>query len=171
MDTNYYGLIGYICLFVFNLFKIFNTNQSIYELIGIILLLIPVGLISFYYTRVIQSSLNEMNNKKQLATRLLYHLTFIIFIMYSIFILNSYYYYLFGLIAHTILLYNVITKSDYLIGTSFLLIFFVFGSFFSFKNLRSLWFQFIAQVILIIFFSKTIINKLKDKKLNYIKSI
>lgn len=167
MDTNYYGLIGYICLFLFNLFKMFNTNQSIYELIGIILLLVPLGLISFYYARVIQSSLNEMNNKKQLITRLLYHLGFIIFFMYSIFISNSYYYfYLFGLIAHTILLYNVMTKSNYLIGTSFLLTFFLFSSVVSFKNLGSLWFQFIAQVILIIFFSKTIITKLKDKKLN-----
>lgn len=167
MDTNYYGLIGYICLFLFNLFKMFNTNQSIYELIGIILLLVPLGLISFYYTRVIQSSLNEMNNKKQLITRLLYHLGFIIFFMYSIFISNSYYYfYLFGLIAHTILLYNVMTKSNYLIGTSFLLTFFVFGSFVSFKNLKSLWLQFIGQIVLIIFFSKTIITILKHKKLN-----
>ena len=92
--------------------------------------------------------------------------------MYSVFISKSYYYYyLLGLIAHTILLYNVITKSDYLIGTSFLLTFFVFGSFVSFTHLESLWFQFIAQVILIIFFSKTIINKLKDKKLNYINKI
>jgi hypothetical protein len=82
-------------LCVFNVFKMFNINQSILEIIGFLLIIIPTGLISVYYTRVIKSSLNENNNKTQLLIRKLFHLFFIIFILFSIFIFNTYNYFIF----------------------------------------------------------------------------
>jgi hypothetical protein len=166
MNTYYYGLVGYMCLILFNLFKMFNSEQNIYNIIGFILIIISSGLISVYYTRIIKSSLNEKNNKAQFVTRLLYHYGFIIYILYSIIILNSYYSYnYFGLIAHIILVYNLLSKTNYLFGTIILLIYFILGSIVSFRNIKSLHLQFIGQVILIIFFSKIIYKRLKNKKL------
>ncbi len=130
MDTHYYGLIGYIYLFLFNIGKMLSINKNISNVIGITLIIIATGLISVYYTRVIQFSINEMNNKSQLLLRLSYHSFFILFFLHTIFILNSYYYfYLFGLFAHVILLYNVIIKSKSVIGIISLLLFFIFASF------------------------------------------
>jgi hypothetical protein len=154
MDTNYYGLIGYICLFLFNILQI-NNN----EVISTIFIIIATGIISLYYSRLIYFSVNEINNKSQLLLRLLYHSFFILFFLYTIFISNSFYYfYLFGLFAHVILLYNVIIKSKSVIGIISLILFFIFASFRSCNNIKSNWLQFIGQFVLIIFFSK----KLKE---------
>jgi hypothetical protein len=161
MDTNYYGLIGYIYLFLFNIGKMLSINKNINEVIGITLIIIATGLISVYYTRIIQFSINEMNNKSQLLLRLSYHSFFILFFLHTIFILNSYYYfYLFGLFAHVILLYNVIIKSKTVIGFISLILFFIFASFKSFNNIKTNWLEFIGQLVLIIFFSKQLNHNL-----------
>jgi hypothetical protein len=166
MNIYVYGLIGYICIFSYNLYKLANLNQNIYNIIGFILIIIPSGLISVYYSRIITSSLNEMNNKSQLLTRLLFHIVFIIYNLYSIVILNSEYYYNYiGLIAHMTLLYNVLSKTDYLFGRIMLLIYFIYGAIVSLKNIKPVLLQFIGQVILILFFSKIIFKQLTIKKI------
>jgi hypothetical protein len=152
MDTDYYGLIGYLCLFLFNIVKI---NNNITEVLPIIFIIIATGIISLYYIRVIYFSLNEKNNKSQLLLRISYHLFFILFFLHTMFITKSYYYfYLIGLFAHVILLYNVIIKSKSVIGIISLILFFIFASFNSFNNIKSNWLQFIGHLVLIIFFSK-----------------
>ena len=40
MDTNYYGLIGYLCLFLLNIIKIIKINNNINEVISSILIII-----------------------------------------------------------------------------------------------------------------------------------
>jgi hypothetical protein len=164
MDTNYYGLIGYICLFLFNIVKIININNNTNEVISTILIIIATGIISIYYTRAIQFSLNETNNKSQLLLRLSYHSFFILFFLHTMFITNSYYYFfLLGLFAHVIILYNVIIKSKSVIGIISLILFFIFASF---NNIKSSWLQFIGHIILIIFFTKQLNENLKKHNNN-----
>ena len=165
MNIYYYGLIGYLCIFSYNLYKLTNLNQNIYDIIGYILIIVSSGLISLYYSRVITTSLNEKNNKSQLLTRLLYHVVFIIYSLYSIVILNLYYNNYIGLIAHITLLYNLLSKTDYLFGTILLLLYFIYGSIVSLNNIKPLMLQFIGQVILILFFSKIIYKRLTNKKI------
>ena len=167
MNTNHYGLIGYICLFLFNLVKIIKINNNKNEVISSILIIIATGIISVYYTRAIQFSLNETNNKSQLLLRLSYHSFFILFFLHTIFITQSYYYFYFiGLFAHVILLHNVIIKSKSVIGIISLILFFIFASFNLFNNIKSNWLQFIGNILLIIFFSKQLNENLQKDNNN-----
>jgi hypothetical protein len=61
-----------------------------------------------------------------------------------------------------ILLYNVINKTKYLSGIILLIIYYLGSLLISLENLQSLWLLFIGQVLLILFFTKSVYKELID---------
>ena len=132
LHVDYVALCGYISLFCFFAYKLFDTYSRPVDLIANLALLTGLGSLITYHYRKINDDIDENNNESQKKTRLVAHSSIAIFFLLTLTSLSkaTYRFYdNFGLLGHVFLLWAVATGNAQLIGLVLLALYFFFGTY------------------------------------------
>jgi hypothetical protein len=132
LHVDYVALFGYLSLFLFFAYKLFDTYKRPVDLIANIALLTGLGsLITFHY-RKINDNIDEKNNESQKTARLIGHSSIAIFFLLTLTSLSNAtyrFYDNFGLLGHLFLLWAIATGNAQLIGLALLALYYFFGTY------------------------------------------
>ena len=123
MIIDYIATIGYSLIFIAN--GLSFSNKSPLELLALLLILTSTCAFSIYYYTSASTNKTTITDNRQLQIKQLAHTSIILFLLFSIFILEkSKYFYYIGILANSLLLYAITTNTSLFLGTLLLAIFF-----------------------------------------------
>ena len=113
--VNYFALFGYSSLFIGNGLNLVNNPK---ESLSLIILLIGLAAFIIYYYKTIYSNQDYTTNKTQLFTNKVAHTFYILFILWTFFILNQFHpIFAIALLGHSLFIYDLYTNTNQLYGS------------------------------------------------------
>ena len=141
--VNYFALFGYSSLFIGNGLNLVNNPK---ESLSLIILLIGLAAFIIYYYKTIYSNQDYTTNKTQLFTNKVAHTFYILFILWTFFILNQFHpIFAIALLGHSLFIYDLYTNTNQLYGSQ------LFGS-------QLFGSQLFGSLLLAIFFGLSVAN-------------
>ena len=165
-----FAISGFSFLFIFTLFKLFDTLINPLDFIANIILIISFGSFVSYYYLKITKKINQKNSKIQKQIRLIAHSSFALFFIITLLPYSNSNYRLYdicGLFGNIALIYSTISNSSQTIGLLLLALYFLFATYQKINNYSYLeLLQLFGRIILTIYFTI-----LTFKKFGYFHSI
>ena len=113
--VNYFALFGYSSLFIGNGLNLVNNPK---ESLSLIILLIGLAAFIIYYYKTIYSNQDYTTDKTQLFTNKSAHTFYILFILWTFFILNQFHpIFAIALLGHSLFIYDLYTNTNQLYGS------------------------------------------------------
>ena len=113
--VNYFALFGYSSLFIGNGLNLVNNPK---ESLSLIILLIGLAAFIIYYYKTIYLNQDYTTDKTQLFTNKSAHTFYILFILWTFFILNQFHpIFAIALLGHSLFIYDLYTNTNQLYGS------------------------------------------------------
>jgi len=167
LPVDYVALFGYLSLFLFFGYKLFDTYSRPVDLVANLALLTGLAALITYHYRKISEEIDEHNSEAQKQTRLVAHTTIAAFFLLTLtsFSKATYRFYdNFGLLGHVFLIWAVATGNLQLVGLVLLALYFFFATYRKTQvRAGAETLNLIGRVLLTIFFVTVSIIGLIDK--------